>query len=237
MKKILLVSICSALFLSVFSTGFTLNNITEPEKTGDHAVIVSNPTPVVQHDTYASTGLDLIKKMDTLAESKNYVSIMSSSDNLNVIISAIGKASYDTPKAIYKSVIPKGSVSKAFSKPSAADLSSDITNIVENKFIISIPNQINAENGTSELAAAALLSLDESFSAEDITEPEIYVYLYDNDYSAIVTLIPGMDGAVSATSRFVKTKQFENISSADDLSSLFDGSLSIEGLSFKEVSL
>lgn len=236
MKKILLVSLCSALSLSVLSTGYTLNNKTKQEPARDHGIIISQPISPVELDTYASNGLALINKIDLLAETKSYVNSLSVSEELNTIISAIGEASYNTPKVIYKSVIPEEAASKALSYSETSDVSTEVRKIIENKYIASIPSQINASSGSSMLAATSIVSLSESSLEEDITEPIVYVYIYDNDYSAIVTVIPGKDGSVSSSAGFVKTELLKDISSANELSAFFEGSLSIKGLSFREVS-
>ena len=228
MKKILLVSLCSALSLSVLSTGYTLNNKTKQEPARDHGIIISQPISPIELDTYASNGLALINKMDLLAETKSYVNSLSVSEELNTIISAIGEANYNTPKVIYKSVIPEEAASKALSYSETSDVSTEVRKIIENKYI--------ASSGSSILAATSIVSLSESSLEEDITEPIVYVYIYDNDYSAIVTVIPGKDGAVSSSAGFVKTEWLKDISSANELSAFFEGSLSIKGLSFREVS-
>lgn len=237
MKRFLIVPLCSALALSVLSTGFTLNKTQNENIDQDHAVIISQPSPIVKQDSYATVGLSLIEKMDKLAESEKYISLLSASENLNKLITKIGNANYSDPKAIYKSLIPEGAIIDDIVSDDTSVSSSDNSLIVEKKLIISLPNQINAASGSLELAASALLSADDSILDASVTEPEIYLYLYDGDYSAFVTLIPGSDGTVSTTARFIKTEQLNNISSAEDLTKFFEDSLLLKGLDFKEVSI
>jgi len=237
MKKIILVSLCSALSLSVISTGFKLNNTTKSDPLSDHAVIISQPVPSIEVDTNVTNCIALVEKMDTLAESKEYVKAISESDVFNDIISTIGDSAYTTPKAIYKSIIPKDTISNYLSNLEISNASEDIESILGNKLIASIPNQINAVNGASELAATSILSLNESYFAKEINEPTIYILLYDNDYSAIVTLIPGSGGSVFENASFVKTENFKEINKASDLNNYFKTNLLLEKLDFNEVSM
>ena len=91
MKKLLALTLCSAMALSVFSTGFKLNDTGEKAPVGDHAVIITDNTKTVDYskDILASKGLELIAKMDKLAESTAYIESVSAQEDFKALLSCL----------------------------------------------------------------------------------------------------------------------------------------------------
>ncbi len=222
MKKPILIAMCSALSLSVFSTGFTLSNASGKAEAYDHAVIITDNTKTVDYtkDKLASNGLELIAQMDDMAESEAYRSWMTASDEIDEIIDAIGQGDYTTPTAVYKAAITESLFDGEI------ELESSIADIVENKIVASIPTQLSALNGSTELAATACVTSKNAIADDSIEDSMVYVYIYDGDYCAVVAYTAD-NGVVSATASFVGSYDFADIESASDLNELFADSLGI----------
>lgn len=219
MKKILLLTVCSALSLSVFSTGFTLKNSGEQNPLNDHAVIVSTPSEkdVKFSDNLAQHGYSLVKQMDTLAKSDTYCNAVSVSDEINSIIKKIRETDYNAPKAVYKAAVPYGNAT-ALSGASIKDFPENVRDLVESKFVSTIASQINATNGAETLAATSGLTSSDVLAAEDVKETTIYVYVFDGGCSAMVTFIPNEDNLVTSYASFVKSEDLSKVKSANELS-------------------
>ena len=62
-----------------------------------------------------------------------------------------------------------------------------------------LPTRINAQGGSTALAATSICTTGKTFVSTELTENMIYVYTYENAMSVAVTFIKGEDSAVSAT--------------------------------------
>lgn len=221
MKKLLALTLCSAMALSVFSTGFKLNDTGEKTPVGDHAVIITDNTKTVDYskDILASKGLELIAKMDKLAESTAYIESVSAQEDFKALLSEVAEGDYSSPKAVYKAAFPEGTASAAVGVSIDA-FSDDIKSIVDDRLLAAIPSQINAKEGVETLAALTLVSAGTASYVEGVEESQLYVFLYDNGYSAIVSYMPQEENVVSISANFVKSDEISNITSADELNTL-----------------
>ena len=78
-----------------------------------------------------------------------------------------------------------------------------------------------------------IVTASETYVDSAITNPVMFVYNYDGDYSVIVTEVPGTDGAVTATAYFVKNSVFKG-TTKDDVADTFKKKENVI-LSFMEV--
>lgn len=224
MKKQVAAVLCSALALSVFSTGFTLKDNSNKAAPYDHAVIIANNEKKADYskDILASNGLGLISQMDKMAESESYRAFISGSDELNAKIMEMGEGDYTTPKAVYKAVV-SDEVVESMAELKVED---EIKDIVKSKLVASIPSQLNALNGVTELAASASVTAGNAIANETVKDNMVYVFIYDGDYSAAVAYT-AENGIVSAIASFVSSYDLTDVESANDLNKLFADSLGI----------
>ena len=228
-KRIALAAVCSALSLCTLTTGFTLNNTTVRPPEADHGVIVSQPTKTAALDPAATKGYELVTKLSKLAKSEDYIKLMSSSPEINDVVDKISAGSYTTPVSVYRADISDENLNSLLD----AELSSDITDIVRPSLVNSLPIYLISTEGSSELAASSIVTASEVYVDSSITNPVMFVYNYDGDYSIIVTEVPGKDGAVTATARFVKNSVFKG-TTRDDVADTFKEKENVS-LSFTEV--
>lgn len=164
-----------------------------------------------------SKGLELIQKMDIMAESKEYVTIMSASPELEETIKIIGEGNYSEPKAVYKITIPKGTEASLYMGDNVAKVPKVLEEEIERRSIASIPSRINAFSGVKSVAATSLVTLGDSFINDVLKDNVIYVYLYEGEYSAIVSFLPGSENIVNATAAFVINDTLKQITSDSEM--------------------
>ena len=164
-------------------------------------------------------GLDIAVMMDYLAENKDYAELFSSSDDINKIITSIGKEDYSNPRVVFEI---KG-LEEAMLNLISGDLtlSQELKDIMGNKFSTAFGGQINAINGVEHLAATSILNYSDSFIFNDVTEPITYLYLYDGDYSVIVNFNPFYeDDVVSASGTVILNNSFIEAIETQDITNI-----------------
>ena len=142
----------------------------------------------------AAKGRQLIGQMGQLARSKEYVSMMTSSQPIQNEIYLILAADYTTPKEIF---IIDG---KSF-KTDTLDF---VHKHIVERAIRSAAAMINGLNGTQPLSATSILQVDDTLLCPMLKHTIIMLFAYDAPYSALVTYRPAEDGSVAAVASFVK---------------------------------
>ena len=142
----------------------------------------------------AAKGLELISRLSRLARSRQYLSLMTSSQPVLNEAAVIAAADYASPREIFV-------IDGACFKPDTTDF---IASHIKDKAIRSTAAMINGLNGTQTLSAAAMLQTDDAFVCRGLDHTVIYLYAYDAAYSAMVSYKPCADGTVLAAASFVK---------------------------------
>lgn len=167
---------------------------------GPTAIYVSDGAIAPDKDTantegkLAAKGLELISRMSRLASSRQYLSLMTSSQAVLNEAAVIAAADYASPREIFV-------IDGACFKPDTTDF---IASHIKDKAIRSTAAMINGLNGTQTLSATAMLQADDAFVCRGLDHTVIYLYAYDAVYSAVVSYKPCADGTVLATASFVK---------------------------------
>ena len=144
-------------------------------------------------------GLELIDRMNRLARSEEYLSIMTGASEIRDEIAVITATDYTKPREIY---LVDGA---AF----VADTTDFIRNYMRKRTLRSVASMINGRNGTQSLAATAMLQVDDAFRCEAVGHTVIFLYTYGSPYSVQVTYDPAEDGTVMALASFVKLSSSE----------------------------
>ncbi len=139
-------------------------------------------------------GLELIERMNRLARSEEYLTLMTGASEIRDEIAVITATDYTKPREIY---LVDGA---AF----VADTTDFIRNYIRKKTIRSVASMINGRNGTLHLTATAMLQVDDAFRCEAVGHTIIVLYTYGSPYSVLVTYDPAQDGTVMALASFVK---------------------------------
>ena len=153
-------------------------------------------------------GLELISLMDEIAGSEEYISILSTSEDIKNILLETAKGDFSNPKTVYRITI-SGTEIFNIAEANIGQLSDTLQENIKSRMASVLSNQINALAGTTELASSAVCTAEKTFVCPELEESQIYLYLFDNAVPAVVTFTPGEDGAVFAKSSFILLDDFE----------------------------
>ena len=183
--------------------------------------------------SYKEEGLRLIRQMDQMAESKEYTETYGMAE-ISSLVTEIGDGDYTAPKAVYQAVFSQP-LYTTISGGMFQDISPEIGNILEKKFLASIPSMITAQTGTTMVAASSLLSIDEAFEAEGNIETSLLLFAFDNSYGAIVTYYPQENGLILASSYFIQADIFGDTNSASSLETFLEKVLINKEITITEI--
>ncbi|WP_202708895.1 hypothetical protein [Sporosalibacterium faouarense] len=162
-------------------------------------------------------GLDLVHRMDIMAENDKYIDLMFALTQVGENIREIGKGNYSKPNEVYKITIPKGLEIYDFVGSDMTGIPEEIKTEVEKRFIATISSRVNALNGSLVLAASSAITSSDSFISEGLDNNTLYIYLYEGKYSAIVSFYPGNENIVGASANFVLSDSLNQVSSDSEM--------------------
>ena len=158
-------------------------------------------------------GLELISAIDEIAESEEYREVFSASNEVDTVSSKMGNGDYSAPKAVYK--ISEIELTQNISDMSS--LSENLQKNIQNKIYVALPTMLNASVGTNEIAASSIVTDSKYFICNKLSDSCLYLYVYDGDYSSMVSFIPHDENIVSAGGCFITNKALEDTSSAETI--------------------
>lgn len=178
----------------------------------------------------AEKGIELISKVDKLAECEEYTSIYKGDEQIASIIKGIADNDYATPQGIFviedlDSLVIKNMMSET-------KLPEDIAQMLKGRFASALPTQITAMNGATSLAAASILNYEESFIYKGLEKSMTYLYVYGNDYSFMVNYSSNNEDIVRANVSVVVNNELSKCASQKDVIAFF-----ADTLNFQEVSV
>lgn len=171
-------------------------------------------------------GLDLISLMEEMAESETYFQLYSVSEELRGIASEVENGNYRRPKKVYQIQVSEEAISLMADGASLDELPRDLKEYLSSRMYASLAQRINGAGGTNMLAAASIYTAGKTFVNTAFTGNAIYLYVYKDAPSVMVTFIAGDDGAVSASGSFIFNENFKT-ESAETIELFFDG-ISVE---------
>lgn len=170
-----------------------------------------------------SRGLELLQKLDRMAQSSEYVGFCSGSEEIAREIEQIGAADYSQPQAVYEVILPE----KILGMP-VQGLSEELQEDLLNRMFASLPSQLNAAQGVNVLAASSVLTVSDHFIDKTLKERALYFYLYGGEWSGAVYFLPGEENILSAGANFVKNEELAAVSSEEELADWLQQSLGLQ---------
>lgn len=164
----------------------------------------------------------MIDKMRNLASSKEYVEYCSASSEINRCVSDMAGRLESSPRSVYVMENMKFDDMKKFSRAS-----SDIRRHVRERMMLALPSRLNAMSGSTALAAASLLFVDDSFLFYGLEECKTYLYLYPSGCAVIVNFRPSSLWNVQAQAGVVVGEFWDDIDSTADVAQLFSEKLGV----------
>lgn len=187
------------------------------------------PTAIFIADslTLQEKGLELTGQMHCLANNEAYIKYCSHSDEINKLAAHIGRTDYSVPKKIF-------AISHLKSIQNF-ETDSTIRTLLADKMVRTIPSLINAQSGSTTLAATTLFVTEDVFLHNSLKESTIYLYVYEGDCSSMVLFQPHKDHIVQAHACFVIHSLLKTIQSADDVKRFFKETIQLEGIMVQEL--
>ena len=158
--------------------------------------------PLNQH--LITKSIELTCAIDSLAQSDEYMALISAQPELNDLLTEIGNDEYNAPN---KAVLIKVSdvvISAIMSGDiEELNLSDDAYEMVITRIYSSVPSMINAQQGVTILAATSMISGGKAFQQhKDFSDNTYVVLIYDN-YSSVTVFIKSNEGITSASTTFL----------------------------------
>lgn len=174
-------------------------------------------------------GLSLIDNVDTLSESKEYISLYSASEEITNVINDIGSKDYKEPKAVFT----LNNLTEIFFDSMVGDvaLSDEIKDMVKYRFSSVLPSLLNAKKGGMTTAATSIITQSDSFIDSTLQTPTTYLYVYDNEYSFMVTFVPNDENIVNATVNVVINEDLGKCTTIDEVADFLKGTVGLEEVS------
>lgn len=184
---------------------------------------------VADHLTLQEKGLELTCQMHRLANNEAYIKYCSHSDEINKLAAHIARTDYSMPRKIFAISHLK----------SIQDFETDSTirALLADKMVRTIPSLINAQSGSTTLAATSLFVTEDVFLHNNLKESTIYLYIYEGDCSCMVLFQPHKDQIVQAYACFVIHPLLKTIHSADDVKRFFKETIQLEGIMVQELTI
>ena len=123
-------------------------------------------------------------------------------------IEDIANGKYKEPKKVYALTISHEGLSNMLEEMDldVEDLSEDLQNMIGNRVLGSLANQLNAQLGSEALVVSSVLNATKTFVCDKLEENCIYIYVYKKGNPISITFIKGEDGSVSATATFLMSQ-------------------------------
>ena len=152
-------------------------------------------------------GIALTCEMGKLAQTKEYVALMSASGNLEEIIGKAATGDYTTPQNAYVVKLTAEGLLRAIKAVAGeTEIPANVLDILKYKINAStFANVINAGYGSEMLAATSLLTWGKSYvQPEGWAENAILLLEYPGEFSSMVSFTQSGEGVISASSVLVK---------------------------------
>lgn len=143
---------------------------------------------------------------ETLSQelNENYVGYFSTAGEITALVEELSGQDYSAPQSVYQLNYSESGMRKLIFGLVAGN-DEEVPEPVQKRLnnLLYIVNIINARKGTAYLALSSILTADELFVNDTVTENTAYLYFYENAYPVFVFYQIGEDGAIHATGSFL----------------------------------
>ncbi len=156
-------------------------------------------------------GLEVVQLMAEMARSEDYVALYSGSSDVQAILERAGRGDFTAPQAVYRLTVPASALLTLAEEETDLELSGltpAVRKVVEDKLQPALATMINAQAGTTAIAAASICAADKIFVSGELKENALYLYTFENAVPAAVSFTAGEDGAVSASGVLILNDAF-----------------------------
>ncbi len=172
--------------------------------TACNAAKEKNDKPKTDSDMLYNKGLEMVSLLNEMAASEEYRTLYSTAE-LDNIVTELTNGTYENCIAVYQVNISDTQLQN-YLKLAGLEmdgLSDNLLSQITKRAYGGIITQLIAkQSGVNAIAVTSIVSSSSMFVYEELKEPTMYIYEYDDRYPVVVSFYPGDDGAVSAGASF-----------------------------------
>lgn len=182
-------------------------------------------------------GLRLTENMRKLADIPRYLELaLGDSTGIRITRELAVQASGSPHKAFaignLKAAIQSIPLMPAFLEEAIPE---DVRGEVTRRIFGVLPTLINKEVDVKIAALFSVLSTENVFRCEGLTDPVFHFYRYNGTCHSMVLFLPYKDGLVKATALLVMNPELDGVRTADDVQNVFEKVLLMEGVRVREI--
>lgn len=182
-----------------------------------------------QPDFLLRKGLDLIHKMHDLANDSNYVRYVTTHTEITQQIREFASGNYQSDYKVF--AIDNLEPFTDYLTRMAPGLDSKLYE----RLYRSIPALINAQSGSTAIAATSLLTGEDVFHSNRPEAPCIYLYSFNKGINCLVLFIPQSEKIVQAYASWIINRQLGQVKNADDVKTFFKEVLNIPDIAIEQL--
>lgn len=133
-----------------------------------------------------------------------YVRYFSPYPELTEMVKELAKQDYSEPESVYELKYPDGGLEQLLIYLLGSSVKGAPDTVLQRASVFSyLANMINARLGADYVALSSILSVNQLFVNEAVTEDAAYLYFYKDAYPVMVSFRVGEDGAIQATGTYL----------------------------------
>lgn len=182
-----------------------------------------------QPDFLLRKGLDLIHEMHDLANDSNYIKYVTTHTEITQRVREFASGNYQSDYKVF--AIDNLKPFTDYLTRMAPGLDSKLYE----RLYRSIPALINAQSGSTAIAATSLLTGEDVFHSNQPEAPCIYLYSFNKGINCLVLFIPQSEKIVQAYASWIINRQLGRIENADDVKTFFRTVLNIPDIAIEQL--
>lgn len=212
----------------------TLNGISCKQQGSTTSIIGQGDGPTAiyideQPDFLLRKGLDLIHEMHDLANDSNYIKYVTTHTEITQRVREFASGNYQSDYKVF--AIDNLKPFTDYLTRMAPGLDSKLYE----RLYRSIPALINAQSGSTAIAATSLLTGEDVFHSNQPEAPCIYLYSFNKGINCLVLFIPQSEKIVQAYASWIINRQLGRIENADDVKTFFRTVLNIPDIAIEQL--
>lgn len=166
--------------------------------------------------TLYDRGMEMISQLKQMAQSDEYIRLYTENQDIIDAIQSAGAGDFDQIEAVYQ--ITLSNFDKIIQEMLGSEtLPEGAYAYAADKILMAIPSQINAQGGSTALAASVACTVDELFVYDGLEQSVIYLYVFKDAVPVAVSFRKGEDGAAAAAASYILNPDYEAyMTSADN---------------------
>ena len=162
-------------------------------------------------------GKEAIVLLREMVQSDDYLSMTAANKAVKEQLKTNASGDYQAVTGCYEIILTEEKVLALTEDSKFSELPDSLQKyFLKDRLVGSLASRINAQAGAEAAAAAAVCTAGRLFVKDDLKNPALYLYTFQDTAPVLVSFIPGDGGAVSAVATLVLSPEFQSVASAED---------------------